>query len=488
MQARCDSSGDPVPSPTSHVQPGTLRPAHNPIEHRGAESAKGTFAELLDASQAAPDQDTAPAHAPRNNAPDSTAPAKDRSQTNSAGDQQNKTSDATTAEQTAPASADANAAPDPQATAAANALTKDPGEEDTRDAGQSAPTTDKSTDAAPASPDGSAALDVQTQAPVVATIVPVAATPPSPQPSAGAATPADQQIAAIDATAANAQAITTTAAATTPGAQTNAKPKAAPKLGAATTDAAQASGAAADDGDTAGKTDTVSTDAAAPNAKPAADHPDKPIASAEFEKLVGGKDAKDAASDKVGAKSFDATAAATDTSTLAAARANSSAQPLTATSTNAAAQSSQSAGPQTVVAAAVPIAGLAVEIATQARDGKNRFEIRLDPPELGRIDVRLDVDKQGNVTSRLMVERADTLDLLRRDASGLERALSDAGLKTSDNGLQFSLRDQSFAGGSGQRDAPLPNAARVVVPTSDSTPIDTSRYRFVRSGGVDIRV
>ena len=65
----------------------------------------------------------------------------------------------------------------------------------------------------------------------------------------------------------------------------------------------------------------------------------------------------------------------------------------------------------------VPVAGLAVEIAAQMRAGKNRFEIRLDPPELGRIDVRLDVDKDGNVTSRLMVERSDTLDLLRRDAT-----------------------------------------------------------------------
>ena len=75
--------------------------------------------------------------------------------------------------------------------------------------------------------------------------------------------------------------------------------------------------------------------------------------------------------------------------------------------------------------------------------GKNHFEIRLDPPELGRIEVRLDVDRDGNVTSRMIADRSDTLDLLRRDASGLERALQDAGLKTADNSLQFSLRDHS---------------------------------------------
>ena len=93
----------------------------------------------------------------------------------------------------------------------------------------------------------------------------------------------------------------------------------------------------------------------------------------------------------------------------------------------------------------MPLEGLAVEIAARAQGGRNRFEIRLDPPELGRIDVRLDIDRSGQVTSRLVVEKAETLDVLRRDAHQLERALQDAGLKTSDNGMQFSLRDQAFA-------------------------------------------
>ena len=100
---------------------------------------------------------------------------------------------------------------------------------------------------------------------------------------------------------------------------------------------------------------------------------------------------------------------------------------------------------------AVPIAGLAVEIVARSQDGSKRFEIRLDPPELGRIDVRLDVDQTGKVTSRLVVERAETLDLLRRDAPQLERALQHAGLNT-EGGLEFSLRDQSFANRDQQRD------------------------------------
>jgi flagellar hook-length control protein FliK len=138
---------------------------------------------------------------------------------------------------------------------------------------------------------------------------------------------------------------------------------------------------------------------------------------------------------------------------------------------------------------AVPLSGVAIEIAGKALAGKNRFEIRLDPPELGRIEVRLDVDRDGNVTSRLTVDRQDTLDLLRRDAAGLERALQDAGLKTANNGLQFSLRDQSM---NGQQQAGTSPGAAMMVATDESLPgIDVipQQYRLAgQGGGLDIRV
>jgi chemotaxis protein MotD len=156
--------------------------------------------------------------------------------------------------------------------------------------------------------------------------------------------------------------------------------------------------------------------------------------------------------------------------------------------------SENAAAPATLVSqpgpqpAAIPLSGVAIEIAGKALAGKNRFEIRLDPPELGRIEVRLDVDRDGNVTSRLTVDRPDTLDLLRRDAAGLERALQDAGLKTANNGLQFSLRDQSM----NEHQAGTSPGAAVLVANDESVPsIDVipQRYRLAGQGaGLDIRV
>ena len=140
-------------------------------------------------------------------------------------------------------------------------------------------------------------------------------------------------------------------------------------------------------------------------------------------------------------------------------------------------------------AAAIPLANVAFEITNRALAGTNHFEIRLDPPELGRIEVRLDVDRDGNVTSRLIADRSETLDLLRRNANGLERALQDAGLKTTDNSLQFSLRDQSAGQQQthGGADTARPALEDQTLAAIEPTAFDYSRLAG-HGGGLDIRV
>jgi hypothetical protein len=156
---------------------------------------------------------------------------------------------------------------------------------------------------------------------------------------------------------------------------------------------------------------------------------------------------------------------------------------------NAAAANPTQVTAPNVTVAAVPLSGVAIAITTKALDGKNSFEIRLDPPELGRIEVRLDVDKDGSVTSHLVAHRAETLDLLRRDAGGLQRALQDAGLKTADNGLQFSLHNQTGQQHTDTRTAP---PKQLIIPDETLNPIEpaTNSYAQLASlrGGVDIRV
>jgi hypothetical protein len=141
--------------------------------------------------------------------------------------------------------------------------------------------------------------------------------------------------------------------------------------------------------------------------------------------------------------------------------------------------------------ALVPLNSLALQIAVTAQSGKSRFEIRLDPAELGRIDVRIDVDRHGQVTSHLTVEKPETLAMLRQDAPQLQRALDNAGFKTGDSGLQFSLRDQSSSGQNSGNEAGR-NAQRLIISEEDSVAAAVAGRTYGRmpgsGSGVDIRV
>jgi hypothetical protein len=82
---------------------------------------------------------------------------------------------------------------------------------------------------------------------------------------------------------------------------------------------------------------------------------------------------------------------------------------------------------------------LALRIAARSADGESQFQIRLDPPSLGRIEIHLNMDSQGNAQAQLSADRPQTLDALQRDSGSLERALKDAGLDLP-GGLSFSLK------------------------------------------------
>jgi flagellar hook-length control protein FliK len=137
------------------------------------------------------------------------------------------------------------------------------------------------------------------------------------------------------------------------------------------------------------------------------------------------------------------------------------APPLQQTAQAAASSANAVAGAKAIHAAYqapfqhINIPQVAFEVVRQFQAGNSRFQIRLDPPELGRIDVKLDVDKNGNVNARMTVERAETLDLMQRDQRALERALAQAGLDSSKTNLEFSLRQNPFGredGGNGRGD------------------------------------
>lgn len=97
-------------------------------------------------------------------------------------------------------------------------------------------------------------------------------------------------------------------------------------------------------------------------------------------------------------------------------------------------------------AATSDVANLAMRIAAKLKDGDHHFDIRLDPPELGRVDVRLSVDSTGRAEAHIVADKQQSLDVLQRDSGTLHKALKDSGLDVSNNSLNFSLKGQDRGG------------------------------------------
>jgi flagellar hook-length control protein FliK len=88
-------------------------------------------------------------------------------------------------------------------------------------------------------------------------------------------------------------------------------------------------------------------------------------------------------------------------------------------------------------------------------DGRaQRFEVRLDPAELGRVDVRIEIGADRKVHAVLAPHDSAALTDLMRGQRALERALSDAGIDLADNGVRFELAaDNGRNGASQQRES-----------------------------------
>ena len=145
----------------------------------------------------------------------------------------------------------------------------------------------------------------------------------------------------------------------------------------------------------------------------------------------------------------------------------------------------QSSDPQPNVKA------LAAQIVAKASAGTKSFEIRLDPPELGRVEVRLTVSHDGKAEATLTAERPETVALLQRDSQNLERTLKEAGLDVSNSSLNFSLKgeQQGQGDGGGASRAHTRSLSHAVVARSEAVNASlANQHRALADGRLDIFV
>jgi flagellar hook-length control protein FliK len=130
--------------------------------------------------------------------------------------------------------------------------------------------------------------------------------------------------------------------------------------------------------------------------------------------------------------------------------------------TQAAAQPASTANPLTDAtrAVATPPALQSAPAATiqvysriiERADGRvQRFEVRLDPAELGRVDIRIEIGADRKVHAVMAAHDSAALTDLMRGQKALERALSEAGIDLADQGLKFEMSSDAGRGSASQQ-------------------------------------
>jgi len=146
------------------------------------------------------------------------------------------------------------------------------------------------------------------------------------------------------------------------------------------------------------------------------------------------------------------------------------------------------AGPETVLA-------LAAQMARRLDDGVTRFDLQLNPGDLGRVDVRLEIDAAGGIRAAFTFEDAHAAGELGRRADELQKSLESAGFNLS-GGLTFDIAgDRSQGRNPGWADArdgrnPAPAAPEREAGREGPSEITEalSGRRMAARSGVDIRI
>lgn len=76
--------------------------------------------------------------------------------------------------------------------------------------------------------------------------------------------------------------------------------------------------------------------------------------------------------------------------------------------------------------------------------------VQLNPAELGALKITMKVLSDGTARVKVEAERAETLDMLQKDAKGLASVLAEAGLQADAGSLEFSMSGEGQSGGEAQ--------------------------------------
>ena len=114
----------------------------------------------------------------------------------------------------------------------------------------------------------------------------------------------------------------------------------------------------------------------------------------------------------------------------------------TSTSTTAAGAPTLTASSSAPTPAALAGVLPQIQAAVSTRHGRETVEVRLDPPDLGRLRIEFNVENGDTIKAVLSAERSETLDFLKRNIVDLENQLKQAGFASID--FEFSDTQRQF--------------------------------------------
>jgi flagellar hook-length control protein FliK len=120
------------------------------------------------------------------------------------------------------------------------------------------------------------------------------------------------------------------------------------------------------------------------------------------------------------------------------------------------------------------------EILARRLEKTSVFDLRLDPPEMGRVEGRLTVDDKGKAVLSLTFDNQNAFDLYSRDEQALRQALQHAGLDFSAGDFVFSFKQPPRL--------TIPAQAIVAAPSEASALYEPLFNASWSAGALDIRI
>ena len=153
-------------------------------------------------------------------------------------------------------------------------------------------------------------------------------------------------------------------------------------------------------------------------------------------------------------------------------------------------------GPAAVRAEAAPanrlsaeaIAQISAQIIRRLEGRSTRFDIELNPHDLGKIDVRLDIDSEGRLAARLAFDNPAAAADLRGRVDELRRDLEQAGFQMSEDAFSFAERDGARQRREDAGDGSLRSFARSAEVSEEADAAAQPALRVMARLGLDVRV